>query len=210
MLEDRRQAGRLLAEKLEKYSGKDVLVLALPRGGVAVAAQIVEKIGGRLDLIISRKIGAPHNPELAIGAVAPDRSVILDKVMVKETGATPEYLKREARIEAIEIDRRKKIYGSDLRKEDVAGKIVIIVDDGIATGYTMRSAARFLKKMGPKKIVAAIPVLPSESVKDFLKEVDDLVYLEAPVDFKAIGAHYKKFPQLTDGEVVKFLKGQKT
>ncbi|MBI4894297.1 MAG: phosphoribosyltransferase [Candidatus Aenigmarchaeota archaeon] len=210
MLEDRRQAGRLLAERLEKYSGKDPLVLALPRGGAAVAAEIVDIIGGRLGLIISRKIGAPRNPELAIGAVAPDRSVILDKKMVKETGATAEYLKREARIEAIEIDRRKNIYGSDLKGEDAAGKIVILVDDGIATGHTMRSAVRFLKKMRPKKIIVAVPVLPGESVKDFRAEVDELVYLDAPDDFGAIGAHYKKFPQLTDGEVVRFLKGQKT
>jgi len=206
MLEDRRQAGRLLAEKLGKYSGKDPLVLALPRGGVEVAAEIVRKIGGRLELVVSRKIGAPHNPELAIGAVAPDRSVILDEALVRETGATEEYLKRESRIESIEIDRRKKIYGSDLVGEDVSKKTVIVVDDGIATGYTMRASVRFLEKMGPKKIIVAVPVLPIGSVKTFSKEADELVYLEAPKDFKAIGAHYRKFPQLTDGEVVKLLR----
>lgn len=206
MLEDRRQAGRLLAGKLGKYSGKDPLVLALPRGGVEVAAEIVKEIGGRLELIVSRKIGAPHNPELAIGAVAPDRSVILDKALVRETGATEEYLKRESRIESIEIDRRKKIYGSDLRGEDVSKKTVIVVDDGIATGHTMRASIGFLAKMGPKKIVVAVPVLPAESVKIFSGAADDLVYLEAPKDFGAIGAHYRKFPQLTDAEVVRLLR----
>lgn len=209
MFEDRRQAGRMLADRLEEYSGKGALVLALPRGGVPVAAEIADAIGADLMLVIPRKIGAPGNPELAIGAVAPDRSVILDKSLARETGATKEYVEREARIEGIEIERRKKIYGSGVSPEDVRGRTVIVVDDGIATGYTMRAAVGFLKRMGPKRLVVAVPVLPRESLRSLKRELGEVVYLDAPSDFRAIGAHYVRFPQLTDGEVANILGGRR-
>jgi len=205
MFEDRREAGRLLAARLGKYSGRSVLVLALPRGGVVVAAEVADALGADLGLVIPRKIGAPGNRELAIGAIAPDRSVILDKVLARETGATKEYVEREARIEGIEIERRKRIYGSNIGPDDVKGRTVIVVDDGIATGYTMRAAVGFLKRMSPGKIVVAVPVLPEDSVRSLKKELGEIVYLESPADFRAIGAHYRKFPQLTDEEIVTIL-----
>jgi putative phosphoribosyl transferase len=206
MFEDREEAGRMLAARLAKYSDKGALVLALPRGGVPVGDEIAKSIKANLMLIIPRKIGAPGNPELAIGAVSPDRSVIIDKTLVKQLGVTKEYIERETRIEGIEIERRKRIYGSDIGPDDVRGKIVIVVDDGMATGLTMRAAVRLLKKMKPKKIIVAVPVLPKDSIRCLRKELGDIVYLDAPSDFRAIGAHYRKFPQLTDDEVVKILK----
>lgn len=206
MFKDREEAGKVLAKGLEKYRGKNIIVLAIPRGGVVVAKEVAKNLNAELDLVISRKIGSPTDPEFAIGAVAPDRSVMLNKEVVKEIGVTKGYIERMARIEGIEIDRRMKKYRGRSELPDVKGKIVIIVDDGIATGFTMMSVVEFLKKMKPKKIIVAVPVASPNSVKELEEEVDEVICLESPFYFSAISQIYESFPQITDQEVIKLLK----
>lgn len=209
MFADRREAGRKLAEMLFDYRGKRALVLAIPRGGIVVAEEIAKIIGADLDLVIPRKIGSPSDPEFAIGAVGPDRSYVLNKRVVRELGVPKDYIERTVRIESIEIERRMKKYRGSSEFPDVEGRIVIIVDDGIATGYTMRVVVEFLKKMKPKSIVIAIPVGPADAVEKFREVADEVVCLETPPSFHAIGAHYKSFPQVSDDEVLKILRGRK-
>ncbi len=206
MFLDRIDAGKKLADMLFDYKGKDAMVLAIPRGGVVVADKVARRIGADLDLVIPRKIGSPSDPEFAIGAVGPDRSFVLNKEVVKELGVTKDYIEKIVRIESIEIDRRMKKYRGSLKFPDVKGRIVIVVDDGIATGYTMKVVVDFLKKLKPKKIVVAVPVAPPEAVEQLEKEVDELICIETPPFFYAIGAHYKNFPQVSDEEVIKILK----
>lgn len=206
MFENREEAGRMLAERLKKHKLKNALVLAIPRGGVVIADEIVKQVGGELDLIIPRKIGAPSNPELAIGAVAPDRSFTVDKKIARETGATKEYIDRTVRIESIEIDRRMLKYRGDKKFPDAKNRVVVVVDDGIATGYTMKVTVEFLRKMKPKKIIVAVPVAPYETAREMEKDADEFVCLEVPEDFYAIGAHYSEFPQVSDDEVISIMK----
>jgi putative phosphoribosyl transferase len=205
MFADRRDAGRQLAGRLEEYKGKKALVLAIPRGGIVVAQEIAKSIGADLDLIISRKIGAPSDPEFAIGAVGPDRSFVVDKKTVAELGISKEYIERTVRIESLEIDRRMLKYRGSRDFPDVRGKAVIVVDDGIATGYTMKVVVDFLRKQKPKKITVAVPVAPRESVAELERDADDVVCLETPRGFTAIGNHYESFPQIGDGEVVNIM-----
>lgn len=205
MFADRREAGRMLAERLGKYKGKNAIVLAIPRGGVVVAREIADAIDGELDLVISRKIGAPMDPEFAIGAVAPDRSVSINEDVVKEMNVTKGYIDRMARIESLEIFRRMKKYRGSTELPDVKGKIVIVVDDGIATGFTMKVVVEFLRKMKPKSIVIAVPVAPPSSLGELEEGADEVVCIESPQDFGAISEFYGSFPQVEDGEVVKLL-----
>lgn len=206
MFKDREQAGEILAKNLEKYRGKNLIVLAIPRGGVIVAKEVAKKLDAKLDLIISRKIGSPTDPEFAIGAVGPDRTILLNEEVVKEIGVTKGYIDRMKKIEGIEIDRRMKKYRGTSEPLNVKGKIVIIVDDGIATGFTMKSVIEFLKKMKPKKIIVAIPVSSPDSVEELKEEVDEVICLESPHYFSAISQIYESFPQVTDEEVIKLLK----
>lgn len=206
MFDNRRDAGKKLAEKLEKYRGKKALVLAIPRGGVVVAREITDALGADLDLIVSRKIGAPMDPEFAIGAVAPDRSVSLNDEVVKEMNVTKGYIDRMARIESLEIFRRMKKYRGSEELPEIKGRVVIVVDDGIATGYTMKVVVEFLRKRKPKSIVVAVPVAPPKSLDELREEADEVVCIESPRDFSAVGEHYRSFPQVSDEEVVELLK----
>jgi len=205
MFTDRKDAGRQLAGRLEGYRGKKALVLAIPRGGIVVAQEIAKSIGADLDLIISRKIGAPSDPEFAIGAVGPDRSFVVDKKIVAELGISKEYVERTARIEAIEIDRRMMRYRSSREPPSARGRTVIVVDDGIATGHTMKTIVDFLRGQRPKRIVVAVPVAPRESVAELERDADEVVCLEMPRGFTAIGNHYESFPQVGDDEVVNIM-----
>lgn len=206
MFANRREAGRKLAEMLFEYRGKRALVLAIPRGGIVVADEVAKRIGADLDLVIPRKIGSPSDPEYAIGAVAPDRSFVVNKKVVRELGVPKEYIERSVKMESAEISRRMMKYRGSSESPDVKGRDVIVVDDGIATGYTVKVVVDFLKKMKPKSLVVAVPVAPAEAIEELKNSIDEVICLETPPDFYAIGAHYKEFPQVSDDEVIAILK----
>jgi putative phosphoribosyl transferase len=203
---DRREAGELLAARLEIYRGRDPLVLAVPRGGVAVAGPIQEAIGGDLDLIITRKIGAPHQRELAIGATSGDGFVMLNDELISRIGIFPDYVKKAAAREQAEIARRLKLYRGDRPLPRVEGRLVILVDDGVATGFTLLAALRSLREQKPAELALAVPVGPPETLNRLKNEVSALVYLEAPVDFAAVGQFYRSFDQVGDSEVIAILQ----
>ncbi len=198
---DRREAGERLAKKLAAYKGSNPLILAVPRGGVTVAEPVREALGGDLDLIITRKIGAPHQSELAIGAVTGDGFVMLNDSLISRLGVFPDYVKKAKEREIKEIERRLSLYRGDRPQPEVSDRLVILVDDGVATGYTLRAALRSLKNKEPGKLVLAVPVGPPETFESLKTEVDELVYLEAPADFAAVGQFYLKFDQVEDAVV---------
>lgn len=206
IFKDRREAGEMLAERLQIYQGRDPLVLAVPRGGVVVAAQIHNALGGELDLIITRKIGAPHQRELAIGATGGEGVVMLNDELVSRLGIFPDYVRKAAAKEQAEIARRLELYRGRRELPQIEGRLVIIVDDGVATGYTLLAALNSLKQRKPAEMALAIPVGPPETFARLKKEVNALVYLEAPVDFAAVGQFYSNFEQVSDEEVIAILK----
>jgi predicted phosphoribosyltransferase len=205
---DRIEAGRRLAHALVPYYRRpEPLILALPRGGVPVAAEIATALRAPLDLIIVRKIGLPRQPELAMGAVVDGAEpiVVRNEDIIRLGRVTAADFARACHHECAEIERRRRAYLAGRAHVPVAGRVVIVVDDGIATGATMRAALRATRLRGPERLVLAVPVAPPEVVDDLRGEVDDLVCLERPAVFEAIGAFYGAFPQLDDGEVVAIL-----
>ncbi len=205
IFEDREDAGKRLAEELGEYRGKGVLVLALPRGGVAVGYEVAAALGVPLDVFISRKIGAPGNPELAIGAVAENDGLWLDQESIALLGVSEDYVREETERQRAEIARRIQIYRQGRQLPVIAGKIVIVVDDGIATGYTILAALKGIREMGPGVLVAAVPVAPRESLWQVSKVADRVVCLATPEPFYAVGFHYVGFEQLSDEDVLGYL-----
>ncbi|HJR19917.1 MAG TPA: phosphoribosyltransferase family protein [Actinomycetota bacterium] len=197
---DRREAGRKLGEALGTRPG--ALVLGIPRGGVVVAAEVAPRVEGTLDVVVPRKLGAPMNPELGIGAVAADGTTILDERLVRTLGVTDEYLAREVARQVEEIRRRTEIYRRGRPPLDVSGAECIVVDDGVATGVTAEVALRSLKRQNARTVVLAVPVAPSESVARLRAIADEIVCLEMPEPFSAVGQWYDHFPQVTDDEVL--------
>lgn len=202
---DRRQAGEQLARALEEYRGNNVIVLGIPRGGVVVAREVAAHLGCPLDIVVPRKIGAPFNPELAIGAVAADGSRVLDRELIARLGVPAEYLEQETKNQQTEIKRRMKEYRAGRPPLQIAGKTVIVVDDGVATGATTRAAITYVKKQRPGELVLAVPVGPKDTLGRLETEVDRLVFLSAPEVFYAVGQFYERFEQTTDQEVVALL-----
>jgi putative phosphoribosyl transferase len=203
---NREDAGRRLAQRLEKYKGADTIILAVPRGGVVVAYQVAKALGAPLDVVIPRKIGAPGQPELAIGAVGENGVCVLDEEIIRYLGVSETYIRQEAERQRQEIERRWKLYRGDRPFPDVKGKTVILIDDGIATGYTTIAAVRVIRNKQPAKIVLAVPVAPIDSIAKLRSEVDEIVVLETPEPFFAVGAWYQEFGQTSDEEVIKLLK----
>lgn len=200
---DRREAGKLLAKKLWEYRGESV-VYALPRGGVEVGVEIAKELAVPLDLIISRKIGHPNEPEFAIGAVAESHPVIWSEP--EAFLLDPAWRDKAESDERAEVKRRRKAYFAGRKPVSARGKIAIIADDGIATGLTMLAAINELKNRKPKQIIVAAPVAPPDVVATLRHEVDEVITVDDPRNFRgAIGAHYKSFPQLTDKEVIALL-----
>jgi len=205
---DRQEAGQLLAQALAFLKGeKDVIVLGIPRGGVVVAAEVAWAIGAPLDVYITRKIGAPYNPELAIGAIASSGDVVLDKALMTSLGVSPEYVQDETERQRREIERRLRKYRGNRPAQKLEGKTILLVDDGIATGATTLAAIRALKKQKPAELFLAVPVGPPDTVARLREEVDKLVCLETPHRFWAVGAFYVVFDQTSDEEVVRLLQG---
>jgi len=203
---DRREAGQLLAEKLDFLKGKeDVIVLGIPRGGVVVAHEVARAIGAPLDVYITRKIGAPYNPELAIGAVASDGGMVLDHDLIQQLGVPEDYIEKETERQRREIERRAREYRGDRPPLDLAGKTVVVVDDGVATGATTMATLRALKKQGLKELILAIPVGPPDTVKELGKEADRVICLSTPRLFWAVGSFYAVFDQTSDAEVKQLL-----
>lgn len=205
---DRRGAGRLLGQALSKYSGLRPLVLALPRGGVPVGYEAAKAIGADLDVLLVRKLGAPGHEELGIGAIVDgDRpDVVLNPELVRTLSLPPGYIEREAERQFAELERRRLEYLGDRDPLPVQGRTVIIVDDGIATGGTVRAALKGVRKRNPARLVLAIPVAPAESLAELQLECDDVVCLATPDPFYAVGSQYDDFTQTTDAEVKQLLE----
>ena len=207
MFRNRTEAGVKLAEKLEQYRDRgDVIVLALPRGGVVTGFEVARLLNVPLDVLIVRKIGFPGQEELAAGAVSETGSVVLNRDIVAMGGLSEEFLQREIGRQKQEIDRRVALYRGGERLAGLAGRTAILVDDGVATGATVKAAVAALKEEKLVKLVLALPVAPPDTVNVLRAMVDELVCLETPQYFMAVGAHYQDFTQVADEEVVKLLQ----
>lgn len=206
MFRDREQAGKLLAKAVAKLGLTDIVVLAIPRGGVPVAREVASALGAPLDLVITRKIGAPGNPEFAIGAVTQDGEAMLNDETVREMRLSESYVERETRHQFNEIRERMKKYRGDRPFPKIEGKTVVIVDDGIATGSTTRAAIASVRKMKPSRIILATPVAPKETLRELSTLVDQVVCLDTPQVFYAIGEFYENFEQVEDDEVRRILE----
>ena len=204
---DRRDAGRRLAAALRGYARENPLVLALPRGGVPVGYEVARELGAPLDLVFVRKIGAPAQPELGLGAVVDgdDPQLVVNEDVVREVRPPPGYVEAEARRQLAEIERRRQLYRGGRLPEPVANRTVIVVDDGIATGGTVRAVLRALARLGPRRLVLAVPVAPRDSIRSLRAEADEVVCLATPEPFYAVGAHYDDFAQTEDRDVIELL-----
>jgi predicted phosphoribosyltransferase len=205
MFLDRKDAGEKLTDSLEKFKEEDVIVLAVPRGGLAIAYDTIKRFGLKWDLIIPRKIGAPHNKEFAIGAVSVDGSYFINEDYVEKLGISKDYIEKEVTDQINEIKRRMKEYRGKDTFPEVKDKTVIIIDDGIATGFTILAVIKAVKVQGAKKIVLAIPVGPRETIEEFKEVVDEVICLYIPDEFYAVGSYYRNFEQVTEEEVSKII-----
>jgi putative phosphoribosyl transferase len=204
MFRDRLEAGERLAEALKGSAGSDCVVLGIPRGGVIVAEVVALALGVPLDVVVPRKIGAPGNPELGLGAVAPGVTV-LDPWLVERLGVSEEYLAREVAAQEQEIARRLQAYREGRPPIDVAGTTVIVIDDGVATGGTAIASLRWARAQEAAKVVLAVPVAPPQTMERLRHEADEVVALATPEPFFAVGEWYRDFEQTTDREVVEAL-----
>lgn len=201
MFADRRDAGRRLAGRLTGYDG-EAIVLAIPRGGVPVGYEISRRLGAPMDLIIPRKLPIPSEPEAGFGAVAPDGTVVLNEDMVRYLGLDREEIDEIARSVLEEVRRRVREYRGERPLPDLKNKTVIVVDDGLATGYTMIAAVRAIKKQSPRRVVVAVPCSPASSVERLKREGVEVVCLfEQPYGPFAVASYYERFPDLSDEEV---------
>jgi len=202
---DRKEAGRRLAEKLLKFKNQNPLVLGIPRGGVVVAGEVASALEAPLDVIIPRKIGAPFNEELAVGAVAPDGTVLYDENALRCLGLDEKMLQKQISRALDEIKRRLRLYRGDEEPLACKGRTVIVVDDGIATGFTVQAALRSLRRQAPARLVLAVPVAPREGAARLKPVVDEFVCLLIPEVFYAVGQFYENFRQTADEEVISIL-----
>ncbi len=207
MFTDRRDAGRRLAARLQHLQKPDAVVIGIPRGGVIVAAEVAAALNAPLDVIVPRKIGAPFNPELAVGAVAPDGTIFYDEALISYAGIDRQDLEQQAARELQEIGRRLSVYqvarsGGSGAAPEYRGRTVILVDDGIATGYTVQAALLSLRQQKPGRLVLAAPVSPPDSLARLRPDADEIICLLVPEDFYAVGQFYQDFHQTTDQEVI--------
>jgi putative phosphoribosyl transferase len=205
---DRRQAGRLLAASLAHFKASHPLILALPRGGVPVAFEVARALDTDLDLLIVRKLGAPGYPEVGIGAIIDGGAarLVLNEAIVEQLRPSPAYIREEAHRQLAEIERRRRSYLGDAEPMKIAGRTVIIVDDGIATGGTIRAAMEAVRAALPKRLILAVPVAPVDTLAALRDDCDEIVCLATPDPFFAVGAHYEIFDQTGDEEVVALLR----
>lgn len=209
MFENRVDAGRRLVEVLEDFRDRDPVVLGIPRGGVIVAAEVAAALGCELDLVVMRKIGAPGHSELALGATAGADRVVWNEELVAQLDVSKDYLEDAAARENAEVERRRVRYLGDRAPIDLAGRTVLLVDDGLATGYTALVAVRAVRAAGPALLVLAVPVGSAGAVALLRGEVDELVCLSTPEPFFAVGQFFAEFAQVTDEEVVAKMREQR-
>jgi len=204
---DRREGGRQLVRALtgRGYQGKNTLVLGIPRGGFVVAEEVAQALGAALDVIIARKLRAPYRPELGIGAVVNGGHVTVNEDLSRAVGATRNYMDREIAYQKEETERRLRFYRGEHPAAEISGKTVIVVDDGIATGYTFRAALESLRQRHPDRLVAAAPVAALDSAEMLKTFADEVVCLHTPVSFFAVGAWYQNFDQISDEEAARIL-----
>jgi putative phosphoribosyl transferase len=207
LFKDREHAAGLLAQRMVSYRGKNPLVLGIPRGAVPMAKIIAEELGGELDVVLVRKIGAPDQPELAIGSIDETGNVYLFDY-VSELGVSEKYIKSETERQLAILRRRRAMYTPNRPPIDPADRIVIVVDNGIATGATMIAALRATRAKKPRKLIGAVAVAPPETVARLSQEADSLVCLKMPADFYAVGQFFEDFYQVTDADVVAILSGR--
>lgn len=206
MFRDREQAGRKLAARLRERSFRDPLVLGIPRGGVVTGAALADGIGAELDIVLARKLRAPGQPELAVGAVSETGEVYLNREIVEALGDLDDFLEAERRYQMAEIERRKKLFRSVKPAATVRGRSVIVTDDGIATGSTMIAALKVARAQEPYELIVAVPVASPDRLVEIRRLADEVVCLLAPESFWAIGQFYEDFTQVADEEVVEILK----
>lgn len=221
MFKDRQEAGRLLAEKLKNFKAGEAVVLGLARGGVVTAAEIAKALKASLDVLVVKKIGAPGNPELAIGAVGPPatparsaggrgpkKTVFWNEELCRSFGVDEVYRRKALWVKSSEQKEKEKALRGGRSVVSLKGKIAILVDDGIATGATVEAAITWIRKQKPKKLVLAVPVAPPDTVEKFKTKVDGLICLQIEPDFWAVGQFYKEFPQVEDEQVIKILNSK--
>lgn len=207
ILETRETAARLLSQRLMRYRGSQPLILAIPRGGVPMGAVLADALDGDLDVVLVRKLGAPWQPELAIGAVNEHGGVHLN-ANAELLNVEPEYVRQEAAREQAEIRRRRELYTPGRGPAEARGRTVIVVDDGVATGATFSAALDLIREREPARLIAAVGVLPASAVDRLKRSVDEFVYLMAPEGFYAVGQFYADFRPVSDAEVMAALRGR--
>ena len=206
LYKDRVDAGKRLAKELSKYANRsDVLILALPRGGVPVAFEVAKELNVKMDVFIVRKLGVPGNEELAMGAISSDNIRVLNEDVVRSFQIPERVINMVAENELRELERRERAYRGDRPKPEISGSTVILIDDGLATGATMRAAAAAIKIKNPAKIVVAVPTGAPDTCELFRREVDEVICVATPEPFYGVGAWYGNFSQTTDEEVCDLL-----
>ena len=203
---DRQDAGEKLARRLTMYRDQQPFVIALPRGGVVVGFEVAKALNAPLDVMVVRKLGAPAQPELGIGAVGPQGVRVLNRELVRLLGVTDEELESVTRRETREMERRLRHFRGDAPMPNLEDRTVILVDDGLATGITARAAIRALRQMNPAKVILAVPVAAPDTVESLRLDVEGLLALEIPEPFNSVGSWYRQFPQTSDEEVIRLLE----
>lgn len=202
MFENRKEAGQQLAQELSEYAGRDdVVVLGLPRGGVPVAFEVAKALKAPLDVFVVRKLGLPRNPELAMGAIASGDVRVMNENVVRKSGVSDRAIERVIEQEREKLKEREEIYRGARPRVDLEGKTVLLIDDGLATGATMRAAIRALREHNPQKVVVAVPTAPPETCAEFEEIVDEIICVTTPRLFMGVGGAYRDFSQTTNQEV---------
>ena len=206
----REQAGEMLARRLMPYARHNVVVLGVPRGGLPVAKEVADALGAPLDVVVVRKLGAPGQPELGIGAVVDGDHprAIFNKNIIEHLGVSDEYIDAEIARQLNEVHRREREYRGGRAKISLTSKTVIVIDDGVATGSSIRAALRGVRRQKPKRLVLAVPVAPADTIKALRSEADEIVCLETPENFHAVGQFYRDFHQISDDEVKTILQSK--